>query len=63
MNTLDIKNKNVNMLIMTTDIKPQYECKQCGHQWEPKKRVGATTPKSCPRCKRYDWQDEPKKEK
>lgn len=27
------------------------ECKKCNYTWESK----IENPKSCPRCKRYDW--------
>ena len=33
-------------------------CNQCGYRWPTRKEQGK--PKSCPACKRYDWQ-EPKK--
>ncbi len=32
------------------------ECNQCGHEWTPRK----AHPKQCPRCKRYDWNEEKK---
>jgi len=35
-------------------------CARCGHEWRPRK--DGVVPLSCPKCKRYDWQDEPKKE-
>jgi len=27
------------------------KCKQCQYEWKSRKEI----PKSCPRCKRYDW--------
>ena len=27
------------------------KCQRCGHEWEARVKV----PRSCPRCKRYDW--------
>jgi len=27
------------------------KCKLCRHEWESRK----DNPRSCPRCKRYDW--------
>lgn len=30
----------------------QLTCKRCGHTWYPKL---PTKPKSCARCKSYDW--------
>ena len=27
------------------------KCKQCEYEWESRTQ----TPKQCPRCKRYDW--------
>jgi len=32
-------------------------CKRCGYEWESKLGRGGK-PKSCPRCKSYDWQKE-----
>jgi len=29
-------------------------CKQCGHQWTPRKRH-FSAPRICPKCKRFDW--------
>ena len=29
----------------------KHKCKQCGYKWDGRKNH----PKSCPRCKRYDW--------
>ena len=28
-------------------------CRHCGHEWLPRENK---LPKSCPKCKRYDWQ-------
>ena len=33
-------------------------CKRCGHGWEP--RVPDAKPLACPRCKRYDWNEDKK---
>lgn len=33
-------------------------CNQCNYEWSQR---GMETPKSCPRCKRYDWESPPKK--
>jgi len=30
------------------------KCLKCGYEWEGKKEK----PKSCPKCKRYDWNKE-----
>ena len=32
------------------------KCVKCGYEWIAK----ADKPKSCPRCKRYDWDKEKK---
>ena len=32
-----------------------FECKRCGHEWEPR---GEKKPKACPKCKRYDWDEQ-----
>ena len=39
---------------MTSATKKTYacDCQQCGHKWAARK----ARPKSCPKCKRYDWQ-------
>lgn len=29
------------------------ECRKCGYKWES--RIGE--PKACPKCKRYDWEE------
>ena len=34
------------------------KCKQCNYEWKGKKEA-----KSCPRCKRYDWDKINNKEK
>ena len=45
------------MRVVTQETKPEVaRCNQCGHVWEPR----VNPPQSCPRCKRYDW-NEPKK--
>ena len=31
------------------------KCKQCGHEWIAR----TEKPKSCPACKRYDWDGKP----
>ena len=36
----------------------KYKCNQCEYEWESKLKK----PKQCPRCKRYDWDQENKKE-
>ena len=36
-------------------IMVEHTCKKCGHEWK-----GKEDPKSCPKCKRYDWKDENK---
>jgi len=35
------------------------KCKQCGYEW--KSRV--ENPSSCPKCKRYDWNEKENKNK
>ena len=30
------------------------KCKRCGYEWDSRKE----NPKQCPRCKRYDWNDD-----
>jgi len=35
------------------------KCKLCGHEWDSRKE----NPKSCPRCKRYDWRSKEKTKK
>ena len=41
------------------NVKPQkkpaviFGCKLCGHEWQSRKE----NPAACPRCKRYDWND------
>ena len=30
------------------------KCKRCGYEWDSR----IENPKSCPRCKRYDWDKE-----
>ena len=32
-----------------------YECKRCGHEWEPR---GKTVPKACPGCNSRVWMNE-----
>ena len=34
------------------------KCLRCEYEWEKRKE----NPKSCPRCKRYDWDDSKQKE-
>ncbi|MBU0894948.1 MAG: hypothetical protein KKB88_05895 [Nanoarchaeota archaeon] len=34
------------------------KCKKCGYEWESK----IDNPVSCPRCKRYDWNENQKKD-
>ena len=29
------------------------KCKLCGYEWKPRQDKA----KSCPRCKRYDWEE------
>lgn len=42
---------------MDTDKKPVWHCNRCGYDWQPKAMRGPyLVPKSCPACKRYDWQ-------
>jgi len=36
----------------------EIECRYCGYKWIPR----AEKPKTCPRCKRYDYLKEEKKE-
>jgi predicted Zn-ribbon and HTH transcriptional regulator len=31
------------------------KCKICNYEWKSKTIIGFI-PKSCPKCKRYDWQ-------
>lgn len=33
-------------------VKHKCQFKKCGHEWE-----GKEDPKSCPKCKRYDWKE------
>jgi len=35
------------------EAKKELRCARCGHAWVPR----AGPPKSCPRCKRYDWKE------
>jgi len=30
------------------------KCKKCGHEWTGK----IAEPKACPKCKRYDWNND-----
>jgi len=30
------------------------KCKRCGYEWDSRKEK----PKSCPNCKRYDWNND-----
>ena len=32
------------------------KCKVCNYEWKSKTIIGFI-PKSCPKCKRYDWQE------
>jgi predicted Zn-ribbon and HTH transcriptional regulator len=34
----------------------EMECLQCGHKWTARKKE----PACCPRCKRYNWNEEKK---
>jgi len=36
---------------------PELECKRCGHKWIPR----VPNPRRCPKCLRYDWNDEEEK--
>lgn len=44
---------------MTTRVNKAHTCARCGHVWYQMARLGAKLPKSCPRCKSYQWQAPP----
>ena len=37
-------------------IQLKNKCDRCGYEWDSRK----DSPKSCPKCKRYDWDDKTK---
>lgn len=41
------------MLTMIHYEKHRHHCLLCGYEWESKK----VAPKTCTRCKRYDWNE------
>lgn len=38
-------------------MKYKYDCKKCGHEWNPKSPDNPKKPLACPRCKQYKWDD------
>lgn len=38
------------------------KCNRCGYEWESRVRAKGKRPKSCPECKRRDWDIEIDKE-
>lgn len=42
---------------MRTDAQQTNTCSLCDHEWVSR----VEKPKACPKCKRYNWQDEKEK--
>ena len=41
---------------MTAKVHKAHTCQRCGHTWTQMARLKGRLPKTCPRCKNYEWQ-------